>query len=256
MIRVSRISISPVKGFRLLHPDRVELAPHGAAGNRRFFVVDGAGQRLRSSATPWLCTVIATHDADTEHLFMRFPDGAEVMGSALAGGETVHSTAGSLDVSGSIVEGPWTEPLSRLAGKPVRLARVAGESDGLTAPLTVVSDGSLRRFAAEAGRTDVDARRFRMLFELTGCEAHEEDEWDGRRFRVGDAEIRAGGPVDRCAVTTRDPETGARDLDALRILGRYRGRRESDGAVLFGVYGYVERPGTVRVGDVVEPLGA
>ena len=66
--------------------------------------------------------------------------------------------------------------------------------------------------------------------------------------------LRVGGPVDRCAVTTRDPETGERDLDTLRLLKDYRGQRESDGAVLFGVYAYVERPGVVRVGDAFTPL--
>jgi uncharacterized protein YcbX len=65
---------------------------------------------------------------------------------------------------------------------------------------------------------------------------------------------RVSGPVDRCAVTTRDPETGERDLDTLRLLADYRGRRESDGAVLFGVYGAVVRPGRVRVGDTFESL--
>ena len=44
-------------------------------------------------------------------------------------------------------------------------------------------------------------------------------------------------------MTTRDPDTGERDLDTLRLLKDYRGQRESDGAVLFGVYAYVERPG-------------
>jgi uncharacterized protein YcbX len=93
-----------------------------------------------------------------------------------------------------------------------------------------------------------------MLFELEGCGPHEEDTWEGRRFAVGDAVIRVGGPVDRCAVTTRDPDTGERDLDTLRLIKNYRGQRESDGAVLFGVYGQVMQPGRVRVGDSLDAL--
>ena len=50
------------------------------------------------------------------------------------------------------------------------------------------------------------------------------------------------------------PGTGERDLDTLRLLKDYRGQRESDGAVLFGVYAYVEQPGVVRVGDAFAPL--
>jgi uncharacterized protein YcbX len=33
---------------------------------------------------------------------------------------------------------------------------------------------------------------------------------------------RITGPVDRCVVTTRDPGTGERDLDTLRLIKRYR----------------------------------
>jgi uncharacterized protein YcbX len=93
-----------------------------------------------------------------------------------------------------------------------------------------------------------------MLFELGGCEPHEEDTWAGRSFAIGEAIVRLGGPVDRCAVTTRDPDTGEHDLDTLRLIKSYRGQRESDGAILFGVYGRVTRPGRVRVGDQVEPI--
>ena len=249
MTRVARISISPVKGFRLSHPAEVMLGPDGVEENRRFFLVDAAGQRLRSSRTPWPVRVQADYDASAELLRMGFPDGSLLEGEVRASGQPIHSTTGSIDVRGAVVPGPWEEPLSRLAGRPVRLARADRPGSGANEPVTLISDGSLIRLAREAGRNGIDARRFRMLFELEGCDPHEEDTWEGSRFAIGAAVIRVGGAVDRCAVTTRDPETGERDLDTLRLLADYRGRRESDGAVLFGVYAKVERPGCVRVGD-------
>ena len=136
----------------------------------------------------------------------------------------------------------------------MRLVRADELGAVANAPATLVSDGSLARFAAAAGVDSVDARRFRMLFELAGCEPHEEDGWEGQRFSIGDAVVRVGTGVDRCAVTTRDPETAERDLDTLRVLADHRGRRAQDGAVLFGVYATVESPGRVRVGDAVEPV--
>jgi uncharacterized protein YcbX len=253
MRRVARISLTPVKGCRLLHPEAIELGPDGAPENRRFFLVGEDGQRLRSSRTAWPALVRADYDAGAEQLRMEFPDGAQVVGDAAALGEPIHSTSGSLDVTGRVVEGPWGAPLSELAGHPVRLVRADRAGDGLNEPVTLVSDGSLARLSTQAERA-VDSRRFRMLFELSGCEPHEEDSWDGRLFAVGEAVIRVGGPVERCAVTTRDPETAAVDLDTLRLIKDYRGQRPDDGAILFGVYGRVEQPGPVRVGDPVEPL--
>jgi uncharacterized protein YcbX len=251
---VARISVSPVKGFRLHHPGEVQLEVDGVPGNRRFFVIGSDGARLRGSRTPWLSVVAADYDERADELSMRFPDGTEVRGSAAAQGERIHTAAGTLDLEGSFVEGPWTGPLSALAGSPVRLVRADHLAAVANAPATLVSDGSLARFAAAAGVGAVDARRFRMLFELAGCEPHEEDGWEGRRFSIGDAVVRVGASVDRCAVTTRNPETALRDLDTLRVLAGYRGRREGDGAVLFGVYASVETPGRVRVGDAVEPV--
>jgi uncharacterized protein YcbX len=252
--RVARISLSPVKGFRLSHPEEVELGPDGVAENRRFFLVGAEGQRLRSSVTPWPVLVRAEYDADAERLRMEFPGGVEVEGDADALADPIHSTSGTIDVTGRVVQGPWEAPLTELAGHPVRLVRADRVGAGLNEPVTLVSDGSLARLAEEAGHDGVDARRFRMLFELTGCEAHEEDTWDGRLFSIGSAVVRVGGPVDRCAVTTRDPDTGERDLDTLRLIKRYRGQRKSDGAVLFGVYARVEQPGRVRVRDPIELL--
>jgi uncharacterized protein YcbX len=244
-----RISVSPVKGFRLSHPEQVALGRDGVADNRRFFLVGPDAERLRSSLTAWPVRARAEYDTEAEWLRMRFPDGSEVEADARGNGATIRSTAGTLHVTGRVVAGPWEAPLSRLAGHPVRLVRADRPGVGMNAPVTLVSDGSLGRLAEVAGRAHVDSRRFRMLFEVADCEPHEEDTWEGGVFHVGEATIRVGGPVDRCAVTTRDPETGERDLDTLRLLKEYRGQRESDGAVLFGVYATVERPGAVRVGD-------
>ena len=183
---------------------------------------------------------------------MRFPDGREVRGSALVnGGEEIRCEAGGREVTARVVDGPWRQLLSELAGKPVRLVRPEEIGASLTEPVTLVSRASIDRLAEEAG-APVDPRRFRMLLELSGCDVHEEDTWGGRRLRVGDVVLRVGGPIERCAVTTRDPDTGERDLDTLRLIAGYRGRPR--GSIDFGVYARVEQPGVVRVGDPVEPL--
>jgi len=117
---------------------------------------------------------------------------------------------------------------------------------------SVLSRPSYERLGEELD-AEIDPRRFRMLFELDGCDAHEEDGWSGRLVRFGDAVLRIGGPVPRCAITTQDPDTGIRSLDTLRGIKSYRGLRDGR-AIDFGVYAEVERPGRVRVGDAVTVL--
>jgi uncharacterized protein YcbX len=132
----------------------------------------------------------------------------------------------------------------------------AGETNVRNA-VSLVSDGSLRELARQLEVPAVDGRRFRMLIELEGAEAHEEDTWIGGQVVAGEAVLSITKPDARCAITTQDPDTGERDLDTLRTLIRYRGFREGDPEkkIDFGVLGEVHRPGRVSIGDQVEVVG-
>lgn len=255
MRTVARISYSPVRTFRMQHADAIELGPDGFDRNRRFMLVNAEGERLRSSATSWPIVLRADYDPLAERLRVIFPDGTVHEADARGNGETVHPTVGDRVVESAVVPGPWEAGLAALAGQPVRIVRprVSREAFTTRMPVTIVSDGS-RRALEEAAGGAVDLRRFRMLLEVDGCAPHEEDGWEGRRIRVGEVVLRVGGPVARCAMTTRHPETGERDLDTLRVIRGYRGQRDTDGAILFGVYADVEEPGLVRVGDALELL--
>ena len=91
-----------------------------------------------------------------------------------------------------------------------------------------------------------------MLIGVAGGEPHEEDEWVGAEVALGEAVVRVLEQVARCAITTKHPDTGERDLDTLRVIKQYRGVRGQK-ALDFGVYGEVVTPGRVRVGDAVVP---
>ena len=111
--------------------------------------------------------------------------------------------------SGIVVVGPWAEALSDFVGMPIRVIRCdrpGGTRRGN--PTSIISDGSLRELAAHAGVESVDGRRFRMLIDLEGAVAHEEDGWIGKRIGLGDAILRVTKHDARCAMTTHDPETG------------------------------------------------
>ena len=250
---VVSISTAPLKGARLIHPAQVELTHHGVVENRRFLIVGKDGLHLRSETTAWTLHVTSHYDPHNEVLELTFPDGTRVIGSALPTAETVvtYIEPGPKRVEMRIVDGPWTDHLSHLAGAPVRLARPESPGASLTEPVTILSTASIARLEREAGTT-IDPRRFRMLLVIDGVTEHEEDTWSGQHLQIGQAVVRVAGPVDRCVVITRDPETGERDLDALRLIKNYRGLRER--FIDFGVFASVEQPGIVRLGDRVSVL--
>jgi uncharacterized protein len=243
---VATIATTPVKGFALDFPERVSLGARGVEENRRFILVDDGNARLRSSTHAWPSTLSASYDSDAARLTMKLPDGREVVGDVQPGAPVRLDYHGRF-VEGRVVDGPWTEPLSDLTRGRVRLVKLEEPGQVQGEPVTIVSTASLARFEQEAADL-VDPRRFRMLFHVDGCEAHEEDAWLDRRVQLGDAVVWIVELVERCVVTTRDPDTGVRDLDTLALLKRYRCTLD------FGVRARVEHAGTVALGDPVELL--
>ena len=263
MPRVARLSIAPVRGLGLLHPDAIELTEMGVINDRRFYLVDDHGRlvdRLRASQ---LCRVFSETDTDGTWLRMTFPDGRVVEGDVTLD-EPVRTDIYNREAIGHVVGGPWAAALEVFVGRPVLLVRCdlpggtrirAGETQ-VRNQVSLVSDGSLAELARELGVERVDGRRFRMLIELEGAGPREEDGWIGGDIAIGSAVVSITKPDARCAITTQDPDTGERDLDTLRTILRYRGFRPDDPEhkIDFGVLGEVTVPGRVSVGDAVTVL--
>lgn len=254
MPTVARLNVTPVKSTALHHPAGVRLEAYGVAGNRDVYFIDEGGRLQGGSRFGPFVRIHADHDTGSERLILRFPDGTTVEGDASARAEAITTDFYGRSVPAHVLDGPWAKAVSRFTGKPIRLARVDRPGDGSDIrPLTLVGLASVDELSRRGGADHrVDPGRFRMLIELDGCAPHEEDTWNGRRLAIADTVIRVGDPVPRCAVTTQDPRTGRRDFPTLTVIKRYRGG--ADGRLLFGVYGDVERPGTVRVGDEARVL--
>jgi uncharacterized protein YcbX len=256
MRTVSRLTVAPVKSMALAFPEEIDLQRWGTVGNRVFCWVDPAGRLVGGAQQGTLVQVEASYDAESEMLTLTFPDGTEVKDSSSELGATL-----PIDIWGRVeaarpVEGPFSQAVSGFAGRPLRLVRPIRDgaaNDDL--PASILSTASLDELAARGG-SDLprDARRFRMLVEVDGCERpHEEDEWILRRVRIGDALLRVMEQIPRCAVTTQDPETGIRNFKTLHLIKDYRGAR-SGKYLDFGVGAEVLEPGHIRLGDPVEPL--
>jgi uncharacterized protein YcbX len=253
---VTRISIAPVKSLGLVHLDEVDLGKHGVAGNRRFWLVDADGRLFNNKRHGPMVRIAPEWDEAALTLALRFPDGSRVEGVVELGDRVEPQMYGHPHPSRRVI-GPWQDAISDFVGQPLTLLWAddhAGDRGYRGGTVSLVSGASLARLAQEAGASEpLDGRRFRMLFEIDGVGAHEEDAWLGTQVQVGDAVLVLNGDVGRCVVTSHDPDTGVRSFDTLGTLGKYRreGRNEP---LPFGVYGAVAVPGTVRVGDPVAPL--
>jgi uncharacterized protein YcbX len=254
MPRVARLSIAPVRSLGLEHPDEIAVGPTGVLEDRRFFLTDASNRLVDRLSVAELVQISAHTDPDATTLRLTFPDGRVVEDEVQLDGPVETPIHGRVGV-GHVVIGPWAAALSAFCGREIVLVRCDRPGGTRVAnAVSLVSDGSLRRLASQAGVDDVDGRRFRMLMELTDAEAHEEDSWIGGRVAVGTAELQITKPDARCAITNQDPDNGRRDLDTLRTIIAYRGLREGRHAD-FGVLGEVTIPGAIRLGDEVTPIG-
>ena len=118
-----------------------------------------------------------------------------------------------------------------LSGHPERLPlRVIG--DGLTpryhdaeaGQVTLHGRGSLRALAAALAKAEVSELRFRSNIVVEGLGAWEEQNWVGRKVRIGAVDFNVVKPKLRCLATHANPKTGERDLPILTTLTKVFGQ--------------------------------
>jgi uncharacterized protein YcbX len=253
--RVVGLLVAPIKGLRVVAREAVELGARGVRENRRFFLLDAEDQMINGKRLNALQAVLADYSDAQRTLSLRFPDETVVAGP-VQHGRRLEAGFFSTTVGAVEVLGPWSAALSEYVGTWVRLVEAdeAGAVDrGQDGPVSLISRASVERLTSAAGLERViDARRFRMLFEIDGTAAHEEDGWLERPLSIGEAVVVLQGHVGRCLVTKLDPDSGVRDLETLDILASYRRGVATTEPLACGVYGAVLAPGIVRVGDPVE----
>lgn len=237
--------------MRVRTVDEVELGERGALGNRVFYVIDNRGRMVNGKNFKYLQAVMADFDAQAQALSLAFPDGTEAA-AEVRYGDPVTTSFFDHPKEAREVRGPFNDALSAFFEQPLRLVGAASAVDrGRHGAISVMSQASLRHLATLADCDGVNGRRFRMLIEVDGIDAHAEDAWVGQRVRVGSALVRGCGHVGRCVITTRDPDTGEGDLDTLKLLATYRHKIGTTEPLAFGIYGEVLEGGPVAVGDPV-----
>jgi hypothetical protein len=251
---VTRISVTPVKGLALHHPDAVELTAGGVPGDRTFFLVDAGGHMVSATRLGALVSVRAEHDVDAGTLSLAFADGG-VVSAPVEADEPVPVRFYGRPLGARPLRGPFS-------GCALRARRTPGAAHAAAAD---ASGGRPRR----AGRRHADLVRVAASSRRSGGRGGgrraplQDDVPDrrpraARRGRMGRArghDRRRPPASQRSCRPLRphhaQPETGAVDLPTLHVLYAYRGHVQSTEPLPFGVAAAVVQPGRVRLGDVV-----
>ncbi len=292
-MHLSGLFIYPVKSLRGIALTSCAVDPLGLVGDRRFLVVDPAGQFLTQRTVPRMALVSTALSADTLTL------SAENHGRLSVPLRTpADLPAAPLSVSiwrskNLLADDCGSEPaawLSTVLHTPVRLVRIGENfrrpilfkpayappsisaeaprlegrivSDELFTfadgyPFLAVSEASLAHLndrLVSRGAEPVPMDRFRPNLVLSGCEPFAEDTWP--RLRIGDIVFRAAGPCSRCAITTTDQLTGEREgPEPLRTLASFRRDPDDPSDVNFGQnLVHDTKSGTLHLGASAAPL--
>jgi len=126
-----------------------------------------------------------------------------------------------------------------------RLARLREDNFFDAFPIHVLTRATLEALRGIAPESDWDERRFRMNFLVEDAAAgYPEQEWIGRRVRVGEAILLVDMGCPRCAVPTQAFEELPKDPRIMRVLVR-------ETRHIAGIYAGVVQEGEVRIGDEV-----
>lgn len=263
-MRITELWIHPVKSLAGEQVQEVEVEPWGPAGDRRWALVDEAGEKVTAREEPGLLGLRASQvDEDTIRIHDR--DGGSILVDTPLGVPPVpvsHSRQGFAAPADEDVN--WW--IADRVGRPLRLVwqedptvrRVSGAHGGLdgdtlsladAGPLLLTSESSLARLQEWVGPEPVlSMRRFRPNVVVDGGEPFEEDGW--ATVRLGGVELRTAETCDRCVMATIDPETLVGGKEPTATLARHR---SWDGKTWFGTRLVPLGGGTLRVGDEVRP---
>ncbi|MFC7246752.1 MOSC domain-containing protein [Catellatospora aurea] len=271
-MRVSALHTYPIKGCRRIDHQRATVEPWGLAGDRRWMIIDPDGAQITQRDVARLALLRAVPvDSGLE---LSFPGGEPLLVAQPAPDPLVTATLWGRISMTATAAGPDADALlSKELGRDVRLVWMddpanrrpvdpdyavptdrVSFADGF--PLLLASTASLDRlndWIAESGSDEgpLPMARFRPNVVVDGAPPFAEDEWLGRRLRIGTLVFRVAKPCGRCVVTTTDQETGERGREPLRTLARHRNVGQQ---LLFGSNLIPDTFGEIVVGDEVEVL--
>jgi uncharacterized protein len=234
VIELWRYPVSSVGGERIAS---TVVRPDGVMGDRQYGLVDASTGRPAApeNDSRWRKALhLNAASADMELPVLTFPDGQYR----------------SLD------DRALNEMLTEYFGFEVAIAAYEHTRWRLGFPLTryrhphfplhLLTTSSLKRLAALSGKDSIDSRRFRptVLIDVEKDSGFIENEWTGRRLRIGGLDTKAEEDTKRCGVTFVSQPGIEEDPEVLRSILRNNRRH-------LGIYCSSDASGTIEELDEV-----
>lgn len=223
----------PVKSMAGETLTQIELGWHGVEGDRRFAFI----RTHELVGMPWLTA------SRLPELLLYKPHYAN---RDLAKGSVLVQTPEGLEFE--LSDPRLAEQIGQRYGSAVYPMRLdSGIFD--QAPLSLISQETIAALSEETSRK-LETARFRpnIVVELLDGHPFAEDAWVGRRLTFGaspDAPAMRVTERDiRCVMVNLDPATVEKEASVLKTIAQ---QHEN----CLGIYGSVERKGTIRVGDIL-----
>lgn len=268
-MEITGLRIYPVKSLAGEQVREAAVERWGLAGDRRWGLVDEAGEKVTARELRALlglraqqvdATTIKIHDASGASIPVEAPLGLRPL-------PVGHARQGSANPAEEDVN-RW---ISERVGQSLRLiwqedpglrrvsaAHGGQDGDALSladaGPLLLTSEASLNRLREWVGEvwSEEDPRvsmlRFRPNVVIDGDAPFAEDGWP--TVRLGEVEFRTSEICDRCVMTLVHPETLQGGKEPIATLSRHR---KWDGKTWFGTRLIPLGTGVLHVGDEVVP---
>jgi uncharacterized protein YcbX len=262
MIRVAALYRYPVKGFTPEATDTLTVLESGRIAGDRTLAFRFGDSTLPETAwsRKYGFTVLA-NTPGLARLALRLDHHALRLSIHLDGRLLVEDgldAAGRRRLCEAIETFVLSLPENPLAAHPERLPlRLIGDGvtprfqDSQHGQITLHGRESLASVAQALRQSALDELRFRSNISLEGLDAWGEQDWIGRRIRIGAVQFEVLRPKVRCLATHANPQTGERDLQVMQTLVRAFQQQEPTFAIALTAAG---PGGEIHVGDKVAVL--
>jgi len=262
MVRVVALYRYPVKGFTPESCERLSVLEEGRVTGDRALAFRFGDSTLPEHAwsrkygyavlanTPGLARLNVRFDPEVRRLSIAL--GTEVLADEPLDDAGRVALARALE---RYILGSGVNPLeNHPERRPLKLV-----GDGVTpryqdseqGQITLHSRESLAAVAQALHQPLLGETRFRSNIAVEGVAPWEEQDWIGRKVRIGEVVLEVVRPKTRCLATHANPRTGERDLPVMQTLVRSFQQQEPTFAVALTTSG---PGGEIRVGDEVTVL--